>query len=221
MARNGRGLIGGLATNNPAIVVREDPVNRNLLFAGTEFGLFVSLNAGTNWSKFGGLPPVRIDDLKIHAREGDLVIGTHGRSLYVVDDTRALRELTSEVAGKPAHLFTIRPAHGRLSPSRVGGLPRQRLVQRRESPEGALLTVWIREFTGERFTLTIKNASGQPVARFEQGASPGLTRLNWNLRLTETYRRSTAAIRPTVLFRRATTPRNWLTGGPRSDKRSR
>jgi hypothetical protein len=67
------------ATNAPAVVLREDPVNRNLLYLGTEFGLLVSGDAGTNWIQFGGLPSVRIDDLKIQSREGDLVIGTHGK----------------------------------------------------------------------------------------------------------------------------------------------
>jgi hypothetical protein len=181
-------LNGNLATNNPAIVVREDPVNRDLLYAGTEFGLFVSLDAGGNWLKFGGLPPVRIDDLKIHPREGDLVIGTHGRSLYVLDDTRALRELTPQIQAKDAHLFSIRPAHGRYPSPDWEDFSGKGWFKGENPPEGALLTVWVREFAGEKFTVNITNARGQPIAKFEQPGTPGLTRLNWDLRVGKDFR---------------------------------
>jgi photosystem II stability/assembly factor-like uncharacterized protein len=181
-------LTGDLATNNPAIVVREDLVNRQLLYAGTEFGLFVSLNGGTNWLKFGGLPPVRVDDLKIQPREGDLVVGTHGRSLYVLDDTRPLRELTPEISAKPAHLFSIRPAHGRYLVGDWEGSSGKGWFKGENPAEGAVLTVWVREFAGDNFTVSISNARGQPVAKFDQAATPGLTRLNWDLRPGKEFR---------------------------------
>lgn len=181
-------LSGNLASNNPAIVVREDPVNRDLLYAGTEFGLFVSLDAGTNWLKFGGLPPVRIDDLKIHPREGDLVIGTHGRSIYVMDDTRALRELTPQIQAKDAHLFSIRPVHGRYPAPDWEDASGKGWFKGENPADGALLTVWLREFAGEKFTVNITNERGQPVAKLEQPGTPGLTRLSWDLRVSKDYR---------------------------------
>jgi len=177
-----------LARNNPAIVVREDPANRKLLYAGTEFGLFVSLNAGTDWLRFGGLPPARIDDLKIQPREGDLVVGTHGRSLYVLDDTGPLRELTPEIQAKEAHLFSIRPTYGRYLTSDWEDSAGKGWFKGENPSDGALLTVWVREFTGEQFTVSITNARDEPVAKFEQTATPGLTRLNWDLRLGKEYR---------------------------------
>ena len=145
-------------------------------------------DAGTNWVEFGGLPSARIDDLKLHPREGDLVIATHGRSLYVLDDTRPLRELTPDIQVKDAHLFTVRPAYGRyLLPSWEDALGKGWF--KGENPaEGALLTVWIREYTGEKFTVSISNSRGQPVAKFEQKATPGLTRLNWDLRVAKDFR---------------------------------
>ncbi len=181
-------LSGGLATNNPAIVVREDPVNRRLLYAGTEFGLYVSLNGGTNWVKWGGLPAVRVDDLKIQPREADLVVATHGRSLYVLDDLRALRELTADIAARDAHLFSIRPAHGKYLLPGWEDAAGKGWFKGENPPEGALLTVWVREFTGEKFTVTLANSRGQPVAKFEQVATPGFTRLNWDLRVAKDYR---------------------------------
>ena len=166
LGKNWLRLSGDLATNNPAIVVREDAVNRNLLYAGTEFGLFVSFNGGTNWVKLGGLPAVRVDDLKLQQREGDLVIATHGRSLYILDDVRALRELTPEIAAKPAHLFSIRPVHGRYLLPGWEESAGKGWFKGENPPEGALLTVWCRGFTGEKFNVTIANSRKQTVAKF-------------------------------------------------------
>jgi len=101
-------------------VIEEDTVNKNLLFLGTEFGLFVSLDGGKNWMKWThGVPTVPVRDLSVHPRENDLIIGTHGRSIYIIDDISPLREMTEEVAKKKLHLFTVQGAYqfqqGRLS----------------------------------------------------------------------------------------------------------
>ena len=97
--------------------MREDPKNADLLFAGTEFGLFASLDRGAHWSKFGGLPTVAVDDIAIHPRDRDLVVATHGRSLYVVDDiARARGGDAGDLRGRDAHLFAPRPAT-RTSPT--------------------------------------------------------------------------------------------------------
>jgi len=181
-------VTGDLPASHTAIVLREDPVNPNLLYLGTEFGLFASVNAGANWVRLGGLPAVRIDDIQIHPREADVVVATHGRSLYVLDDSRALREFTPEVADKPAHLFSIRPAHGRLLLPGWVDSEGTGYFEGKNPPEGALLTVWVKEFTGERFTVSIADSSGREVAKFEQAAVPGFTRLNWDLRLQKAYR---------------------------------
>jgi hypothetical protein len=102
----------GLPPNDPVEVVREDPVNPKLLYAGTHFGLFASFDQGANWMRITDAPPVRIDDLIIHPRTNDLVIGTHGRSIAILDDTRALRELTPEISARPVHLFPVPNARG-------------------------------------------------------------------------------------------------------------
>jgi len=101
-------------------VIKEDTVNKNLLFLGTEFGLFVSFNGGANWMKWTqGLPTVPVYDLTIHPRENDLIIATHGRSLYVIDDISPLREISAELTKKKLHLFKVQDAiefqQGRMS----------------------------------------------------------------------------------------------------------
>ncbi len=72
-------------------MIREDPKNRNLLYLGTEYAFYISLNGGKEWKRFmNGLPTVRIDDILVHPRDNDLIVGTHGRSIYIMDDiTRA------------------------------------------------------------------------------------------------------------------------------------
>jgi hypothetical protein len=103
-----------VAANLPAKgninALREDYDNPNLLFAGTEFGLYVTLDAGKEWKKFmTGLPSVRVDDILIHPRERDLIIGTHGRSIYIADDITPLEQLKLS-ANKDLTLFDPRPA---------------------------------------------------------------------------------------------------------------
>ncbi len=101
-------------------VIKEDTVNKNLLFLGTEFGLFVSFNGGGNWMKWThGLPTAPVRDLAVHPRENDLIIGTHGRSIYIIDDISPLREISDELTKKKLHLFKVLDAYqlqqGRMS----------------------------------------------------------------------------------------------------------
>ena len=87
-------------------VIKEDAVSRDLLFLGTEFGLFVSFDGGAKWMKWThGLPTVPVYDIALQPVENDLVIATHGRAIYVIDDISPLRELSAELVGKKLHLF--------------------------------------------------------------------------------------------------------------------
>lgn len=101
-------------------VIEEDTENKNLLFLGTEFGLFVSFNGGRNWMRWThGFPIVPVRDIAVHPRENDLIIGTHGRSIYIIDDISPLREISDEVIEKKLHLFDVPDAsqfqQGRMS----------------------------------------------------------------------------------------------------------
>ncbi|MCK7490059.1 MAG: hypothetical protein MZU79_07430 [Anaerotruncus sp.] len=91
--------------------VRESPSTANLLFVGSEFGLFVSGDGGRTWIPFKGeFPTVAVRDIQIHPREHDLVIGTHGRGVWIVDDIRPLERLTAEAAKADALLFDVKDA---------------------------------------------------------------------------------------------------------------
>jgi len=102
-------IIGNLPGRGSVYTIAEDHVNPNLLFAGTEFGLFFTIDGGDNWVQLkSGLPTVAIRDIAIQERENDLVLASFGRGFYVLDDYSALRELTAEVLNESAGIFPIR-----------------------------------------------------------------------------------------------------------------
>lgn len=93
-----------------AFCIRQDLVNPNLLFLGTEFGLYISVDGGTNWARFeNNLPKVAVHDIAIHPRDHALVLGTHGRGAIIIDDITPLRQVTPEVLAKPLHFFSTAP----------------------------------------------------------------------------------------------------------------
>jgi photosystem II stability/assembly factor-like uncharacterized protein len=100
-------VVGDLA-EGPVNVVREDPVNPNLLYAGTDFGVYVSLDGGGRWSKLkNNMPTQPVHDLKVQPREGDLIVATHGRGIFIAD-IGPLQELTPEVLARDIHLFRVK-----------------------------------------------------------------------------------------------------------------
>ena len=122
--------------------IEQDPVDADLLFLGTEFGLFVSMDAGKSWMKWKhGFPTVSVMGLKIHPREHDLVIGTHGRAAYVLDDVRPLRSMSRETLGKMLHLFEVPDAQSYTTRQKKGSRFLGDAEFRGENePYGALLT---------------------------------------------------------------------------------
>ncbi|HEX7182255.1 MAG TPA: hypothetical protein VF756_10455 [Thermoanaerobaculia bacterium] len=93
-----------------ALSIEQDPADKDLLFLGTEFGLWFSNDGGRSWMQWKhGLPTTAVADLVVHPREHDLVIATHGRAAYVVDDVTPLREMTPDTLKKPVHLFPAAP----------------------------------------------------------------------------------------------------------------
>jgi hypothetical protein len=178
-------VVGNLPDGGPVKVVREDPKNPGLLFAGTEFGLWASVDRGTRWAKVGHLPTVAIDDILIEPRQLDLLAATHGRSIYILDDLRPLEELTPEVQRKDLHLFSIRPAIGRpLLPGWKESAGTA--VYRGENPpEGALISWYLRRYSGDSVKIAIKGPGDRPVANFTRPGLVGIGRVAWDLRLTK------------------------------------
>jgi len=114
-------LSGGLAPNSPIYVIEEDSRNPDLLFVGTEHGVQVSVDRGRTWRPMmNGLPTVAVYDIVIHPRDRDVILGTHGRGIYVLDDITALEAWRPALASKAAHLFTQRLATLWVDMSRSG-----------------------------------------------------------------------------------------------------
>ncbi len=171
----------GIPPYAPLEVVREDPVNAQLLYVGTHFGLFSSIDGGKKWMRLADVPAVRVDDLAIQPRTADLVIATHGRSIGILDDTRPLRELTPEVAAQPAHLFTVAPVQAAYLLPGWEEWAGKGEFRGKNPPQGAIFTAWVKEFTGDEVKIAITNAAGTPVANLKSPATQGLTRLTWDL----------------------------------------
>jgi photosystem II stability/assembly factor-like uncharacterized protein len=102
-------IAGNLPENGPVLAIAEDTVNPNLLFAGTEFGAFFTVDGGSHWVQLkGGLPTIAVRDMVVQAREGDLVIATFGRGFYVLDDVSALRQIKAESLEQSVALFPVK-----------------------------------------------------------------------------------------------------------------
>ncbi|HKP76642.1 MAG TPA: hypothetical protein VJT67_14025 [Longimicrobiaceae bacterium] len=183
--RTWESIAGNLPAEGPVKVVREDPNNPNLLFAGTEFGLYASLDRGRSWRRIGDLPTVAIDDILIHPRDLDLIAATHGRSLYVIDDIRPLELLGDTTRGRDAVLFPIRPAVGfEPFPGWVdsGGAGD---FHGANPPAGALITFYVRRFTGDEVKISVTDGSGATVANLSSPGLPGLNRVSWDLKISK------------------------------------
>jgi photosystem II stability/assembly factor-like uncharacterized protein len=104
-------IAGDLPENGTVLAFAEDPVNANLLFAGTEFGAYFTIDGGQHWVRLkGGLPTIAVRDMVIQAREGDLVIATFGRGFYVLDNIAPLRQIKPESVEQRAALFPVKDA---------------------------------------------------------------------------------------------------------------
>ena len=169
-----------LPQEGPVHVVRQDPRNPQLLYVGTEFGLFVSLNAGKIWLPVRQLPPVAVHDLVVHPRDPELVIATHGRGIYILD-VHALQQCTPDVLAKPFWLF--RPAATiAYTPRLLQGLNGAKHFVGNNPPYGATLAVYFRQGVSGEALLQITDPLGELVHETRISAKPGIHYLNWNLR---------------------------------------
>jgi photosystem II stability/assembly factor-like uncharacterized protein len=175
-------LVRGLPTEGPVNVIREHPRNPNLLFVGTEQALFVSTDRGREWRRWkANLPTTLYDDLVIHPRDNDLILGTHGRSLYVFDDLSPLVEWTPETARQPVRLFSIRPAT--LFNYWEATSYRGQAAYAGENPaEGAIVSYHLAR-AADSVAVTVTNAAGRVVRRLRgPGAAGVIQRVAWDLR---------------------------------------
>ncbi|MBI4467859.1 MAG: hypothetical protein HY650_00900 [Acidobacteria bacterium] len=175
----------GISDQNGTVnVIREHPENPDLLFVGTEYGLFVSFNRGANWQRLKiNLPTVPVDDIVIHPRENDLILGTHGRSIWVLDDITPLVHLGREVLDSDLHLFDLRSAIAWRMFGHKGSTGHKMFIAQ-NPPYGVLINYYLKSppEQNEKVRIVILDKDGKTVREVEGAKNPGIHRVNWDLR---------------------------------------
>ncbi|MDE3154829.1 MAG: glycoside hydrolase [Acidobacteriota bacterium] len=178
--RTWQAITTGLPADGPVNVVREDPVRRGLLYAGTERGVYVSFDDGGHWQSLQlNLPVTSMRDLAVHG--DDLIVATHGRSFWILDDVTPLRQVTPAVAASPAHLFQPAPAWRiRRDTYTDTPLPPEEPVGQ-NPPDGAVLDYYLKADATGPVTLEIQDAAGHLVRRFSSTDRPAPTDAELNV----------------------------------------
>jgi photosystem II stability/assembly factor-like uncharacterized protein len=175
-------ITNGIPDGNPMYVVKEDLKNGNLLFAGSEFAAYYSLDAGANWHRLNNnLPTVAIHDLQIQTRDSDLIAGTHGRGIWIMDDISPLEQMTTEVQQAEAHLFQNRPTVQWLSiqPQHNGG----NLAFRGQNPtRNAIINYYLSDRVTGNVKFEVSDVEGKNVCSADIAARTGIGRVEWTMR---------------------------------------
>jgi photosystem II stability/assembly factor-like uncharacterized protein len=179
-------IIGsGSKVRGYAHVIKEDTVSPNLLFLGTEFGLWISLDGGKQWAQYkgGDLPDVAVRDIVIQARDSDLVLATHGRGIWIVDDISPLRKLTPDVMAQEAGFVQGKPAQQRLLAG-GGWAEGNATFIGQDPPDGATITYYQqkRHIFG-KMKIEIFDSQGKLVDTVPANSRRGLTRVVWAMRI--------------------------------------
>jgi photosystem II stability/assembly factor-like uncharacterized protein len=181
-------LSAGIPDGHCVYVVREDLKNRNLLFLGTEFGVFFSIDGGKQWADLKrNMPTVAFHDLLIHPRDNDLIAATHGRGIWVLDDISALQQATPAVLEAEAQLLeTRRPATRWLRLAR-GGYGRGDLYFKGENPPaGGFINYYLKAKPQAPATLEISDGDQLKTTYILDGGAAGLNRIVWDMRFDPT-----------------------------------
>ena len=181
-----RSITGNLPGNAYVHVVREDPKNPSLLYAGTELGLFVSYMAGNQWFPLGlkNLPNVAIDDLMIHPRDNDLLLATHGRSIVIFDDATPIQQMNGAILRENAHVFPVRSALRFTTRFTRYGIGDKQFAGP-NPPYGALITYYLKDKPDDKttFKIQILSEDGKVISEIQKVAKEkGLNRVAWDLR---------------------------------------
>ena len=163
-------------------VIREHPRNQNLLFLGTEFGAFVSFDHGGHWARLkGNFPMVRVDDIQIQPRDNDLVLGTHGRSVWVLDDITPLEKMSESVLASDVFLFDSRPATDYRLYNRRGSSGHKEF-RAPNPPYGAAINYYLKSKSTGPVRVIITDKTGKVVREITAPREAGLNRVVWDLR---------------------------------------
>lgn len=184
--RSWRYISGDLPAKAYVHVVREDPRNPGLIYAGTELGLFVSYTGGSRWTRLGlkNLPHVSVHDILVHPRENDLILATHGRGIWILDDATPVQQLSRSVVESQVHLFDVRPSVRFTTRFTRYGLG-DKVFAGPNPPYGAVITYYLKDKPDEKTTVKaqILDQSGRVVRELDKiPKDRGVNRTAWDLR---------------------------------------
>jgi photosystem II stability/assembly factor-like uncharacterized protein len=186
-----RSVAGNLPTGWTVHVVREHPKNATLLFAGTENGLWASWDRGGQWVRLKAkLPTVPVFDVQIHRRDDDLIVATHGRGVFILDDASVLAGLNPDTLGADVRLFNPPPATQYRVYNHKGNTGHQAFLAP-NPPDGVVLTYALKTKPAEKddVKIVVKDASGTTVRELKGQKEAGLNRASWDLRHEPPVRR--------------------------------
>jgi photosystem II stability/assembly factor-like uncharacterized protein len=178
-------ITGDLPAFGNVNTVRQDPKNPTLLYVGTEFGFFASGDEGASWVRFmPNLPVVRIDDVLVHPRDGDLVLATHGRSVWIMDDVTPLQAMRPEMLSEAVHLFEPREAVLWANDVQKGrSVTGDKNWTGENAPEGTSIHYALRAAATGEVTITISDpVTGEAFRTLEGTGNRGMNRVQWDLR---------------------------------------
>ncbi len=186
--RSWRRISQGIPEGKTVNVIREHPGNPALLFAGTERGAYYSLDRGGNWVFIKEeIPMVPVDDIAVHTRDNDLIFGTHGRSVWILDSITALEQFTPETQAKPLVLFDTRPGviinfFSRRAHYDYKGLFGHAVFRAPNPPDGVFIDYYLKENQDKPVTIIVQDQGGDTVRRLKGPGEKGIHRVVWDLR---------------------------------------
>jgi photosystem II stability/assembly factor-like uncharacterized protein len=161
--------------------IQEDYVNENLLFLGTEFGLYITLNGGGSWYKFtNNMPAANVHFIELHKKTNDLVLATHGRGIIIIDDISPLRQLTEEAMSKDLFFFKTKPTHISEANGFGGASTETQFVGENPSKAARIIYYLKKRHTLGKMTMEVQDATGNKVMELSPGKSKGINVVEWN-----------------------------------------
>ena len=177
-------IVGDMPAERVARTIREDTRNANLLYVGAELGLWITVDGGQRWIELkNNMPTLPFNDLVVHPRDNDLVLASHGRGIWILDNVNALQGLTPEAVGSPATLFTIEPAE-QIRYTNTKAHTGDMFFRGENPPNGAIIDYWLGAASGN-VTLTVHTTNGELVQTLRSTSDRGMNRAVWNLRYAE------------------------------------
>ena len=162
--------------------IQEDYENENLLFLGTEFGLYITADGGKNWEKFTkNVPPVAVHFIDLQKQTNDLVLGTHGRGIIIIEDISPLREITTEVLKSKLHFFSSKPMKLSDESGFAGSFGAEtQFVGENANRSPQIKYLLPKRHTFGKMSMEIKNSKGEVVSKLSPGKSKGINIVNWS-----------------------------------------